>query len=241
MGHEKHAVEQILGQLGIACGPYEADRQRLLAGTVTDPEERCEILFSKAHDLLTGADYEVLFGDPDPLVRLVAAYFAAVMLMDNCPRSALPVIVDSLERRAELGPRLDALELAGTGLILVYLARALNNVTAKDDEASRRFLPVLAAAIPDTPDNVRPILVKAVFGLAFGNCQPPFTDGFLALLDGVLAAELPAQAAHDRGLADAFSSFGLPTDREQLAGLVARLRGEPQPAVALSAYMRGAR
>lgn len=236
---EKHGVEQILDQVGITAALAKRDRERLLAGEVSDPRERCEILFGKAHDLLTADDYEKLFADPERLVRTIAGYYAAVMLMDACPRSAVPVIAEALEHREAIAKDFDALERDNKGLLLIYLARAANNVTAKDDEISRRFLPAFAAQLDAFPANVTPTYARAVFGLAFGNCKPPFTEGFLAMLEA--ARGLARNAARDPQLAAAFADFGLPADATALAALVEQIRGASDPAAALSAYMHGER
>lgn len=71
---DKHGVEQILDQVGITAALAKRDRERLLAGEVKNPRERCEILFGKVHDLLTADDYEKLFVDPDRVVRTIAGY-----------------------------------------------------------------------------------------------------------------------------------------------------------------------
>lgn len=235
---EKHAVAQILDQVGVTAGLAKRDRERLLAGEVSDPRERCEILFGKAHDLLTAADYETLFGDPDRLVRTIAAYYAAVMLMDACPPSALPVLLEALDHLDELGPALDTFD-RGTGLLLVMLARAVNNTTAKDDATSRRVLPTFAAQLDAFSANVAPVYAKAVFGLAFGNCEPPSTEGFLAMLER--ARPLAAKAELAPPLAKAFRDFGLPASANDLAALLDELRRTSAPAVALRAYMHGKR
>jgi hypothetical protein len=243
---EKHAVEKIFQQMNLPCATEKkpddpaSDREKLLAGEVTAAEDRCKIIYGPTHKLLTAEDYVKLYGDSDMLVRMLAAYFASVMLIDKAPAQTLDVLGECLGHLDELKDRFDALPFGGPGYFHVYIARGLNNVTKKDDEVSRRALPLLLKALRKVHFSAMGIYMKAVFGLAFGDCEPPFTDGYLRLLDMLIdEGVVDWIESDDDQLAEAFSMFGLPTDEEELESLVERIRKSEKPAEELSAVMHG--
>jgi len=220
------------------------DKEILLAkiyNAALDPKDRCEFINElHKHPELTPQDYLKMLEDQDPLVRFVSAFFFVTRFQKNKPAEVIPVFQESLKNYNELATRFSQLSFDPIGMVW-YLTRAFFFVEYYDRRAAYGALKDLLFGLETTVrfEYGLKAFLEQLFSLVFRDCEVPFADDYLLLLQRIADLKILETYADDRNVLEQFMNWGLPVYQTELLSLIDTLNNSDKADLELHKFMHG--
>ncbi len=214
-----------------------AARRDLLALARRDPDpvlRACAVDHLAAmagHDL---DDVAPCLGDKDPLVRAATAVAIAIAKGPGAPREVVAGLREAVHGHKEIATRWRELPHTDDH-VLADLALAAGSVRSPD---ARSLAQALCERLDEVDGRSAVTYGRGLLALAFGAGERPFAKRFIEILECLSRSprfwELPAKASELLG------RWHLPRAQAEIADLVAKLKGSPEPEAWLHAQMHAA-
>ncbi len=204
-----------------------------------DPFQRCEQMMAlRQHPDLNVDDYRKMIQDPDLLVRMSAAFFCMTRFSQDKPEEVIPVLEESLHNYQTLSERFQKLSFGNFPLI-GYIVRAYCFVEDYNRPAAWRALKPLLFGIDEMskPTGNLPFFLEQIFATTFRNCELPFADDFMLLLEHLEKAKTLETFASSQDVISRFAQWGLPKTQADLQKLIGKLKASENPQAALREHM----